>query len=182
MTKPTTIYFGPDGGELRESKNKIYLRTLLYTTGKRGRIIENMFVRIKHRETAQNFSVWVHGDTNLVRGSGLYVPETGVLANHHFLLQGQQESFNFSHGIYSVEIYVTYMGQRKSYLLMQIQLNLTIELAHELKKMDGKGVYFDWSPDNQTYYSHSKSPPPKPKLPVFLLDSALSDDKEINAS
>lgn len=54
MTQPTQIYFGPD----RHSKtaDKVFFRTLLYVTGKRGHVIENMFVRLRRGETQQNFN------------------------------------------------------------------------------------------------------------------------------
>jgi hypothetical protein len=43
MTLPTVIYFGPDGGSKADAPpEKVFLRTLLYSTGKRGHIIENM--------------------------------------------------------------------------------------------------------------------------------------------
>ena len=35
MTQPTVIFFGPDGSRFDSSKNKIYLRTLLYSTDKK---------------------------------------------------------------------------------------------------------------------------------------------------
>ena len=75
MTQPTVIYFGPDadqpGGE--NPSPKVYLRTLLFSTGKRGRMIESLHVRIERGETAQNFNIWVYGEEKLSRGSGLFV-------------------------------------------------------------------------------------------------------------
>jgi hypothetical protein len=87
MTRPTVVYFGPDGGSKAEAPpEKVFLRPLLYSTGKRGHVIENMFVRLHRGETRQNFNVWAYGDKNLNRGSGLFVPETGFPTNHYFLL------------------------------------------------------------------------------------------------
>lgn len=87
MTQPTVIYFGPDRPRLRDDVPlpKVYLRTLLFATSKRGRVIESMHVSLARNETHQNFNVWVHCDDKLVRGSGLFVGESGVAANHHFL-------------------------------------------------------------------------------------------------
>jgi hypothetical protein len=45
MTQPTVIYFGPDGGRrdgLLPGHPKVFFRALLYSTGKRGRVVENM--------------------------------------------------------------------------------------------------------------------------------------------
>jgi hypothetical protein len=66
MTLPTAVYFGPNGGSKAEARpEKVFLRTMLYSTGKRGHIIENMFVRLHRGETRQNFNVWTYGDKNL---------------------------------------------------------------------------------------------------------------------
>ena len=61
MTQPTVIYFGPDGGLRDDSEPpamKVFLRTLLYSTGKRGQIAENMFVRLQRGESRQNLNIW----------------------------------------------------------------------------------------------------------------------------
>jgi hypothetical protein len=87
MTQPTVIFLGPDPPRSRnESPSpKIYLRTLLFSTSQRGRVIQSMYVALSRNEMRQNFNIWVYGEERLVRGSGLFVGETGVVANHHFL-------------------------------------------------------------------------------------------------
>ena len=94
MTQPTVIFFGPDKPtEKSGGPPKVYLRTLLFSTSKRGRVIQSMHVTLRRNETVQNFNIWVHGDDKLVRGSGLFVGETGVAANHHFLTPRDCNSF-----------------------------------------------------------------------------------------
>ena len=74
MTQPTVIYFGPDGPPSSANHPlKVYLRTLLYATSKRGCIIESMYTRVRRGETTQNFNIWVYGEDKLTRGSGLFV-------------------------------------------------------------------------------------------------------------
>jgi hypothetical protein len=101
MTQPTVIYFGPDAPRSRNvpPPPKVYLRTLLFSTSKRGRVIESMHVTLSRNETRQNFNIWVYGDERLVRGSGLFVGETGVEANHHFLTPKDGASFRFVGGL-----------------------------------------------------------------------------------
>src|SRR5271166_5155595 len=97
MTQPTVIFFGPDQPRSREDMPlpKVYLRTLLFATSKRGRVIQNMHVALSRNEMHQNFNIWVYGEREkLVRGSGLYVGETGVSANHHFLTPEDGHSFS----------------------------------------------------------------------------------------
>jgi hypothetical protein len=89
MTQPTQIYFGPDGGfEPGKAPSKVYLRSMLYATGKRGWVVENMFARVRRGETQQNFNIWVYGDQNssLQRGARLFISETGIITNHHFVV------------------------------------------------------------------------------------------------
>lgn len=46
MTQPTVIFFGPDNPRSNEEGPLpvVYLRTLLFSTSKRGRVIECMYV------------------------------------------------------------------------------------------------------------------------------------------
>src|SRR5712691_2041343 len=75
MTQPTLVFFGPDGPS---GGPKVFLRTLLYSTAKRGQIVENMFLKLRRRESVQTVNVWVYGDGPLARGSGIFVGEAGV--------------------------------------------------------------------------------------------------------
>jgi hypothetical protein len=61
MTQPTVIFFGPDAPRAHDAAPlpKVYLRTLLFSTSKRGRVIESMHVAISRNEMHQNFNVWV---------------------------------------------------------------------------------------------------------------------------
>ncbi|MHA7871490.1 MAG: hypothetical protein ACX939_03980, partial [Hyphococcus sp.] len=47
MTQPTIVFFGPDVSRHSEKTPppKVFLRTLLFSTGKRGRMIESMHVK-----------------------------------------------------------------------------------------------------------------------------------------
>jgi hypothetical protein len=167
MTQPTVIYFGPDGGsKATPPPAKIYLRTLLYSTGKRGHIIENMFVRLHRGETRQNFNVWVYGDETLHRGSGLFVPETGLATNHHFLLPPDGTAFDFSIGQYFLEVFVTKRGGAHSPPLYTVSLEIAPENYKALNQ-PGHGLYFDWGPDAARYFAHVR-PPPQTELPAFL--------------
>ncbi len=169
MTQPTVIFFGPDGGSKSDNPPlKVFLRTLLYATSKRGRIVESMYIRLRRGETTQNFNIWVYGDKQLVRGSGLFVPESGVAANHHFMLPSDGTSFHFLEGKYTVEVFATVVGQRGSRLLHAIQLELTGTEATALKQGD-QGIYFDWGPDAAKYVGHIRSKR-EPELPHLIHD------------
>lgn len=54
MTQPTVIFFGPDS----ETQPKVFLRTLLFATSKRGRVVQSMHIALSRSETHQNFNIW----------------------------------------------------------------------------------------------------------------------------
>lgn len=170
MTQPTVIFFGPDGGfpsRPGKPRPKVFLRTLLFATAKRGRVIESMHVGVSRNETHQNFNIWVYGNERLVRGSGLFVGETGVEANHHFLLPEDASSFRFQEGRYKVEVFARLLGDKKQTQILSQTLDISRDLAASLEEPDA-GVYFDWGPDSLSYLPHVDRRPPSPNPEDFL--------------
>lgn len=156
MTQPTVIYFGPDGPRLarREGQPKVFLRTLLFSTSKRGRIVESMFVTLTCEDIIRDFSVWTYGERNqLVRGSGLFVGETGVEANHHFLISKSTDPFQFIPGEYRLDVYAHLLGDRHRRLLFSQALNVSEDNSETIGHNDA-GLYFDWSPQEMQYRDH----------------------------
>jgi hypothetical protein len=153
MTQPTVIFFGPDSGRDDPPLPKIFLRTHLFSTARRGRVIECMHVALSRGETHQNFSIWVYGDDKLVRGSGLHIGETGLSSNHHFLVPNDCTSFRFSEGRYRVEVFAKLMGDKRHRLLFSTTLEISHEMATQLENQN-TGIYFDWGPDSARYLTH----------------------------
>lgn len=153
MTRPTVIFFGPDGPPSQGAEVKIFLRTLLYSTAKRAQIMESMYVTLRRRESVQTFNIWVYGDTGrLLRGSGLRVSEDGLAANHHFVLPKDGTHFVFLPGEYVVEVYAVLVNSPQALLMSTIRLQLSQEQATAIA--NGSGVYFDWGPDSKSYHAH----------------------------
>ena len=174
MTRPSVIYFGPDlprRGNGVEFLPKVYLRTLLFATSKRGRVVESMHVTLTRNETRQNFNIWAHSQGKLVRGSGLFVGETGVSADHHFLTPDDGRLFAFTEGRYQIEVFVRLVGGARNVLLFSQALDVTREAAAALAQ-PGTGLYFDWGPDSASYMPHVERhlPPPNPVDTMKLLD------------
>jgi len=152
MTRPTVIFFGPDGRD--KSRPKVFLRTLLFSSSKRGRIVESMYVSLLCEDASQNFTIWTYGERNqLVRGSGLFIPESGVEANHHFLMHEGESPFAFIPGRYRMDVYAHLLGDRKQKLLFSQLLDVSSEEADVLGASD-IGLYFDWTPEKMRYVSH----------------------------
>jgi hypothetical protein len=183
MTQPTIIFFGPDSPRSRDETSlpKIYLRTLLFSTAKRGRIIESMHVALSRDETHQNFNIWVYGEREqVVRGSGLFVGETGFAANHHFLAPFDGSPFIFTEGHYRLDVFAHFLGNRKPTRLFSQALDVTRDMADALRERNA-GLYFDWGPDSSRYLTHIEKRPPTPDAEEFLrilgMDSKSSPNR-----
>lgn len=154
MTHPTVVFFGPEGRPKphEHSVSKVFLRTLMYSTSKRGWVVENMYVRLRRGETSQNFNVWGYADEKNVvtRGSGLYIPENGVGFYHHFSQPSDGTEYQFLAGAYVLDVYVSLAGKKKPRMLHSIQLRLEAEYADALR--NNRGVIFDWGPDAGEYH------------------------------
>ena len=179
MTRPTVVFFGPDGGSGPQgvSRPKVFLRTLLFSTSQRGRIIESMFVRLRRGETTQTFNIWVYGDKQLARGSGLYVGHTGVACNHHFLLPDDGTGYRFLSGRYIVEVHASLVGEGTSRLLSRFELVVSDAVGVALQNPDA-GVYFDWGPDSNTYHPHVEVRA-EPRMPSFMVGSSQAQPTEL---
>jgi hypothetical protein len=179
MTQPTIIFFGHDLPSAHDDLPlpKVTLRTLLFSTSKRGRIIESMHITLSRNETHQNFNIWVYGNERLVRGSGLFVGETGVEANHHFLTPKDGTSFSFIEGHYRMDVFARLLGDMKLTQLFSQELEISRELAASLKSSN-IGAIFDWGPDSSRYLSHVDERPPLPKPDRFL--EALLHTKQLS--
>lgn len=175
MTQPTVIYFGPDAPRSgnRRPLPKVFLRTLLFATSKRGRIVESMHVTLTRNESRQNFNIWVYGDNKLVRGSGLFVGETGLTANHHFLTPDDGNTFQFLSGKYRMTLHARLLGDSRQRLLFSQELDIAPETSEALE-VPGTGLYFDWGPDSSCYLQHVEKRPPSPDPENFLEALALA--------
>jgi hypothetical protein len=164
MVRPQLVAFldarGSDGP-------KVWFRALLHNTAPKGNVLESMFVRLHRGETRQNFSFWVCGDDKLSSGCGLYIGQTGIALNHHFMQPKDGSKFEFVPGEYVIEVFGRLVGATAPFVLGTMKLQLTEAQAKALKNAD-ENVYFDWWPDSQRYNAHVVRKPELPELPPFL--------------
>jgi hypothetical protein len=72
MTQPMLIGF-----LYENDQPKIFLRAMLYATGKRGHIIEALYLKVRRGEPTQTFNFWMYGETKELKiGIGLRVGKT----------------------------------------------------------------------------------------------------------
>jgi len=134
-----------------------------------------MHVQLSRNETVQTFNIWVYGEDKKVRGSGLFVGETGIATSHHFLLPKDVEShFRFSPGTYRLNVFVKLLGHSRGKKLFSEKLEVSQEDAKKMLEMD-RGLYFDWGPDSLRYLASvdigeipSQIPPSAGLLNAFL--------------
>jgi len=174
MTQPTVVFFGPDGARREEEtpRLKVFLRTLLYSTSRRGQTLESMHVSLQRAESRQNFSIWVYGDDRPARGSGLHIGADGLACNHHFLLPEDGAGFRLLPGRYTVRVYAKRVSDRESREFFRVVLTISEAQAKELENEDA-GIYFDWGPDQQAYHAHVEIRKPRP-MPLRLLEAAAN--------
>ena len=99
-----------------------------------------MYVRLKRGETSQNFNIWVHGNQKLRRGSGIYIPENGYAADHHFLLPEDGSDFRFLAGEYTLSVYVRLVRRSKPLEVFSAKFVIKASEQEELRKPE-TGIY-----------------------------------------
>jgi hypothetical protein len=147
MTAPSMVVFAYDRrGSTDEYDAKVMVRSLLFSTGERGRVIEAMFAYVRCGAVEHIFPVWGYdADNKLVRGGGLFIGKTGVAAWHHFVAAGEGRGFCFGHGPYQIDVCARIHGLRSPVTLWSAVLSLPEEVTPT--RHDGREqVWFDRNP------------------------------------
>lgn len=152
-THPSFIALRYDFVDKKLPQAKIFLRTLLFSTGKRGWVIESLFLCVREGTRIEEFAFWGHGDKDLVRGSGIFVAENGVVTNHHFNPLRTESLFLFSRGTYHLELVAKLVGRKKSVSLWRLAIEVPGGAFDSGSIARDKAVFFSWSPDQQRYVS-----------------------------
>lgn len=146
MTQPVQIAF-----VFEAEKPKVFLRTLLYATGKRGYVVEGLFLKVRQPESTHTFGFWGYGERNeLMVAGGLRVTEDGIAYNHHFLETAHTNGFQFVPGKYEIMVYARLVNRRAARHLSTVKLSLSAPDAM-LMRIKGVGLLFTWDPDMNTY-------------------------------
>lgn len=146
MTRPTLVFFGRDGDET--GRSKIFLRSSIFSTSKRGQIVENMYAKVDTPAGSHLFSFWAHRtdeSSRIVRGSGLAATENGIACDHHFLLPTCAEEFEFVPGGCTITVFAKLVDRACSVKLGSYVIELTEDHCLALRDRD-VGIYFDLQP------------------------------------
>ena len=148
MTRPNIIAF-----VYEDSKPKIFLRCLLFSTARRGNIIENMYVIFTQNSERRWFSSWGYGDhPNLVRGSGLFVGPEGVAVYHHFVAE-ESERLRPAGGC-KISVYASTLGHKQDRLLYSLHLRISENDSAILEDSTNGPLIYDWNPEHKEYRRH----------------------------
>lgn len=149
-THPSFIAFRYDFVGKKVPQAKIFLRALLFSTGKRGHVVESLFLRVKEGSRKAEFCFWGHGDKDLVRGSGLFVSESGVATNHHFNPLDADQMFLFSGGTYSLELVAKLVGRNRLASLWSGTVDIPAGIFGQTIARD-TAIFFSWSAEQSRY-------------------------------
>ena len=151
MSRPTHIAFLYDPSDEDVNAPKVVVRALLYATGKRGVLIENMFLKLSFEGGDQSFGVWGVSESKLDRGAGLFIPETGVVAYHHFVAS-DWDDFEFHPGEYEMCIYACVVGRKRPIRLFSALLK-----NDDIQAVVPSSIFnFSWVPDQQRYIGYRR--------------------------
>lgn len=111
------------------------------------------YAKLLRDDAEQVFSFWGHGETSkLAPGSGLFVAQSGVSANHHFVLSVHRPAYEFAAGNYTVEVFARLAGNSTPIKLASIAI--IVSDSHAAALRGGSGVLFELEPDKQVYVGH----------------------------
>jgi hypothetical protein len=142
---------------------KFFVRTLLFSTGKRGRVIESIFLDLKQDGKTISFHYWMYGELEQLKiGSGLFVGPDGIAANHHFVPTNTLSVRDFSPGKYEMVIRAVLLGDGSPIVLGNVFFELGNEEVSALTISKDKAIFFVWDIENKKYKTridvrHSKS-------------------------
>jgi hypothetical protein len=153
LTQPTIFFFGWDRNKDIDAP-KIMFRSALFSSGSRGRLIENLSATVRTEDGEFEFSFWGYDEgKGMVRGSGIFVGSNGFVAYHHFNPISDEHAFAYTGKKYEIEIFAKLFNQSRGTLLGKYQLDLN-DSAAEIGLAHGEGgVMWNWSPNEKRYCS-----------------------------
>lgn len=162
MTRPTYVCLKRDAGL---NWPKLFIRTCLYSTGAKGRAVENLFLRVHKDGLSYLFDFWGHTESGrLTVGSGLFVGPMGTANDHHFNLRGAPDTLLFASGRYRVEIFATVVG-KGSGKIGEIEFDIDGQQAAELIQIPSRQLDLYWGADEGRYVGDVR--PPESTLSAF---------------
>ncbi|MFS8050607.1 hypothetical protein [Rhizobium sp. BR 314] len=151
MTQPTLVCLKR---EQPSGRYKLFVRTLLYATAIKGCGVELMFAQVTTNYGSYLFDFWGHTESGkLTLGSGLFVGQTGVTADHHFNPRRDAMEFLFVDGPYHIELFARIVGIKKPIKLQEVEFTLDGLQAGSLIQILDTELFLYWNPETGGYES-----------------------------
>src|SRR3546814_9615145 len=90
--------------------------------------------------------------------------DTGIVANHHFLLPKNDNNFKFQSGTYCLEVHASILVDKRTKMLFSEVFEISSAEASTIASGMG-GRYFDWGPLSNRYISYLDHPTQRPPVP-----------------
>ena len=160
MTRPTMIALVQDDTEAWSDRcQKVVIRAMLFSTSRRGQVIENLHAVLQHESTSAPLALWAYGETTaLQRGGGLFVGPEGLAVYHHFCLLYDAQIHEYRSGPLMLTIFATVLGRKQLVRLADCTVELDDKLAAAVNSKNA-GVMFNWNPESGEYVPEVKSRP-----------------------
>ena len=124
MAEPSMLAFGYDA-TASGFVPKVMVRCLLFSTGERGHVIEALFVSVRDETRKYVLPIWgMDEDNKLVRGGGILVGKTGIVAWHHFIAPDEDSDARFRPGTYHIDILARVHNKKRPLRLWSGRLEL----------------------------------------------------------
>ena len=128
------------------------MRMMLHSSGKRGHVVERLFIKVRRDGSTQPFLFWSYKETDVLKiGSGIYVGQDGHVADHHFLLSSDSKSYRLLPGKLTIDVYAVLDHDERPVVLRSIDIVLTDETAASLANDPNIVAFFIWDPDAHRY-------------------------------
>ena len=149
LSKPNQIWFGlPDLSKKR--RGHILIKSVLYSTGSQGQIIERLYAKLDTNNSSKEFSGWVIGkQSDTYKPGGMKISKEGYVGDHHFIHPKDGTSYSFKTGDYLLRIFAKIAGKETDVLLQKINLEIPVNFSKNLST--AKGVYFNFHSSNGNY-------------------------------
>ncbi|ODT75573.1 MAG: hypothetical protein ABS76_33710 [Pelagibacterium sp. SCN 64-44] len=150
LTRPMMFFFGWDNRD-DDDTPKVTFRAALFSTASKGQLLENLYLVLHHPDGKTTLPFWGYdAGSGMVRGSGVHVPQSGLVAYHHFNPIGVDELLSFSPGSYRVEVWAKDFLSKSNKKIGEYLFSLSADVGTNLRHRDG-GVLWSWSPTDMEY-------------------------------
>ena len=123
-THPSFVVFRYDFVGKKVPQAKIFFRSLLFCTGKRGQVIESLFLRVREGSRHVEFSFWCHADKDLIRAAGCSFLKRGLPRTTTSIQWMPIHSFSSRKALTLLNLWPSFIGRERLVSLWNVTLEM----------------------------------------------------------